>query len=268
MTSLRKKSTTKPWQQARWKKKREEILTERRFCEICSQGPEQGKVLVLHHPTEMEETKRIPLLSKERVIYQWFHDPRFRDAVKALDTEEPATVRRLACPRGHVTVRWNVTLSAFVCYPCGRRTEPARVAVEEIDWVSPQERHRVGRLLYARFKQLYIREAQAAADAHNNAASESNAQAFDFYMSLEGIKVLCRGCHLSIHKGLKRCPSCNKRWMNPRYQTCFECLPEKRKKEIQSNQEDEHSIHRWLELVDKKYRGEELTAEEEEEIYR
>ncbi len=57
------------------------------------------------------------------------------------------------------------------------------------------------------------------------------------YESLENAVVLCRRCHFASLKGMDLCPVCRKKYKSSRYETCFDCLPAKRKKEILERQE-------------------------------
>jgi uncharacterized Zn finger protein (UPF0148 family) len=255
---------TKPWQQAAWKAKRNSILTERPACEICGRGNEQGKTLVLHQPLELEQTQRITV---DQVVSRWFHAPEHAQLVVTLwqacqQEAQVQPVRRLACPMGHVHVRWELSRQTYVCYPCGAG-QPFPVEVAEIEWVSPHEKARMSRQVYRRFKALHLTQALAEVKAHNTKASA-------FSSSLEGVQVLCKGCHLAIHQGKKLCPSCKRRFT--KFATCFECLPEDEKARLRERQqararaawtaaqwEAEYPAYaehqQWLDMVDRAYDG-------------
>ena len=56
------------------------------------------------------------------------------------------------------------------------------------------------------------------------------------YESLENVVALCRRCHFASLKGMDICPVCRKKYKSLRYETCFDCLPVGRKKEILERQ--------------------------------
>ena len=55
---------------------------------------------------------------------------------------------------------------------------------------------------------------------------EKNSLTDEEYLSLEGIIILCRRCHLAVHRGMHLCPKCKKHYTHNQYDVCFNCLPE------------------------------------------
>lgn len=58
------------------------------------------------------------------------------------------------------------------------------------------------------------------------------------YESLEHAIVLCRRCHFASLRGMELCPVCRKKYKPLRYETCFDCLSDEKKKDIQEGQKE------------------------------
>jgi hypothetical protein len=79
------------------------------------------------------------------------------------------------------------------------------------------------------------------------------------YMSFENVQVICARCHYAGHKGKDLCPVCKKKYKLIKYETCFDCIPEDRKKKIEEKQREEEDFIREMdELDDKEYEEEEV----------
>lgn len=48
--------------------------------------------------------------------------------------------------------------------------------------------------------------------------------------SLVNAVVLCKRCHFASLKNMELCPVCRNKYKSIRYETCFDCLPEEKKK--------------------------------------
>ncbi|MHA1888995.1 MAG: hypothetical protein ACTSX0_13300, partial [Promethearchaeota archaeon] len=55
---------------------------------------------------------------------------------------------------------------------------------------------------------------------------------YDYYDFERNCIVLCRKCHYATEHGMDLCPVCKKKYKKKKYDTCFDCLPEDRKKKI------------------------------------
>ena len=223
---------SKPWMSREWKEKRKAILQERKVCEICGDGVNEGKVLVLHHPEELEQARLQPRVTPRKLLFQWYKEPANAAVVAEIQSRYPAaSVERKVCSRGHVSIR--ATAEGDQCLTCGRKNAKASLAVGVIDYVSQQESRRVGKAAWDTFVTDYLPEAEEAAAARNERIDAANSQAREFYLTLEGIQVLCGGCHWAIHRGQRWCSMCGQHWHSPRYEHCFYCLPEERQGQIQ-----------------------------------
>lgn len=60
--------------------------------------------------------------------------------------------------------------------------------------------------------------------------------------SLEHAIVLCRRCHFASLKGMEICPVCRKKYRSSRYETCFDCLSEEKKKDILAKQKEKKEL--------------------------
>jgi hypothetical protein len=60
--------------------------------------------------------------------------------------------------------------------------------------------------------------------------------------SLEHAIVLCRRCHFASLKGMELCPVCRKKYKSSRYETCFGCLSEEKKKDILAKQNEKKDL--------------------------
>lgn len=58
------------------------------------------------------------------------------------------------------------------------------------------------------------------------------------YESLEHAIVLCKRCHFASLRGMELCPVCRKKYKPLRYETCFDCLSDEKKKDIQERQKE------------------------------
>lgn len=65
--------------------------------------------------------------------------------------------------------------------------------------------------------------------------------------SLEHAVVLCKRCHFANMRGMEICPLCRKKYKVSRYETCFDCLPEEKKKDILMRQKEKKELLEGLE---------------------
>lgn len=91
-----------------------------------------------------------------------------------------------------------------------------------------------------KFKQLYHEwleenEIEELIEEEINKAEEESA-------SLEHAIVLCKRCHFASFRGMEICPVCRKKYKAPRYETCFDCLPDEKKKDILAKQKEKKEL--------------------------
>lgn len=65
--------------------------------------------------------------------------------------------------------------------------------------------------------------------------------------SLEHATVLCKRCHFACMRGMEICPVCRKKYKASRFETCFDCLPEEKKKDILIRQNGKKELPEGLE---------------------
>ena len=58
--------------------------------------------------------------------------------------------------------------------------------------------------------------------------------------------VLCRRCHHALHKGMKLCPVCKKNYCPVDADSCYDCLPEHMKFEIEQKKRDRDRLKKKL----------------------
>ena len=56
--------------------------------------------------------------------------------------------------------------------------------------------------------------------------------------SLEHAIVLCKRCHFASLRGMEICPLCRRKYKASKYETCFDCLPEEKKKKVLEKQKE------------------------------
>ena len=71
---------------------------------------------------------------------------------------------------------------------------------------------------------------------------EETRKAEEEYASLEHSTVLCKRCHFASLKGMELCPVCRKNYRSSRYETCFDCLPDEKKKDILERQKEKEDF--------------------------
>jgi hypothetical protein len=62
--------------------------------------------------------------------------------------------------------------------------------------------------------------------------------------SLTNAIPLCKRCHFARLRGMELCPVCRRKYKSPRFETCFDCLPERKKAEVLSKQKNEEGQYK------------------------
>lgn len=89
------------------------------------------------------------------------------------------------------------------------------------------------------FKQLYHEWLEE--NGIEELIEEEIKKAEEEYTSLEHAVVLCKRCHFANMRCMEICPVCRKKYKASRYETCFDCLPEEKKKDILERQKEKKS---------------------------
>ena len=102
------------------------------------------------------------------------------------------------------------------------------------------------------FKQLYNEWLEE--NGIEELIEEEIKKAEEEYASLENAIVLCKRCHFASMKGMEICPVCRKKYKASRYETCFDCLPEEKKKDILMRKKEKRELPGGLdEFPDKSF---------------
>jgi hypothetical protein len=67
--------------------------------------------------------------------------------------------------------------------------------------------------------------------------------------SLTNAIALCKRCHFASLKGLELCPVCKSKYKSPRYETCFDCLPEGKREEVLARQKKNEDLSKDLDQI-------------------
>ncbi|MDQ1274937.1 MAG: hypothetical protein QG610_510 [Euryarchaeota archaeon] len=89
------------------------------------------------------------------------------------------------------------------------------------------------------FKQLYHEWLEE--NGIEELIEEEIKKAEEEHTSLDHAVVLCKRCHFANMRGMEICPVCRKKYKASRYETCFDCLPEEKKKDILERQKEKKS---------------------------
>ncbi|WP_410508685.1 hypothetical protein RSJ42_18470 [Methanosarcina hadiensis] len=127
------------------------------------------------------------------------------------------------------------------------KTEPDHTDLEEQRIEKLIEDKREGN-----FKQLYNEWLEE--NGIEELIEEEIKKAEEEYASLENAIVLCKRCHFASMKGMEICPVCRKKYKASRYETCFDCLPEEKKKDILMRKKEKRELPGGLdEFPDKSF---------------
>lgn len=185
-----------------------EILKNGKVCEWCGSPNE----LCVHHPTD-----KFPSPSKIRsemngLIYSEFkkrYEEKYKDENKSVKTDK----------HKHVGVLSYHLISTQHKFEYDKSTEIIQYKKQK-----PTEKE----------KERFRKEFRVFKNKNKikNEIETLIKKADERYVSLQDTVVICKKCHFMAHKGYNICPKCKKGYKKKEYPTCFDCLPEKRKREI------------------------------------
>ena len=66
----------------------------------------------------------------------------------------------------------------------------------------------------------------------------------------EDIIILCKKCHFAFHHEMDLCPKCKKRYKKMSYSTCYDCLPDERRRKIEKDKAIMAEIERKDQVFD------------------
>jgi ribosomal protein L37AE/L43A len=222
---LKNKTSTKPWQTAAWKKLRAEYI-EGKVCSKC--GSHEN--LVIHH------LYNLPSYSGH---FRAVADRMLKELIDSNVIQ--STELKNGCPlcKYQSIYRRKKMKPVFKCIKCGHEFD--------IPIIVP-----TGRLTkedYKKFLTDYKDKIEEIVDEQRNSFFEEE------YMQFKDCIILCKKCHVLIHRGLDICPICGKNSKKINYPSCWECFqktPEgkKRKKEYDEYKKFEEEENAFLEMAD------------------
>lgn len=214
----------KPWQLSAWKRKRLELL-KGACCEWCG----STENLVIHHKRQI-----IPYALHRALVTQQLLATKVKEG-------EFKPLKRKVCPGcGYASIsKPRKTMKPkYKCYRCG-------VEFNEPAW---KPTGRLSREDWGKFITKYGAQIKETVLKQRDAFHER-------YMMLkrEDVTILCRRCHLALHKGLDLCPVCKTHYKKRSYPMCWECFKKTEKgkrvlERIEERKEAERLIpytHPW-----------------------
>ena len=208
----------KPWALAAWRKQREKLL-EGATCAWCG----SAENLVVHHTHETRNARK-------RIARPIIRDL-IREKVDSGEVSSTKTVLTFICPEcgSSQDVKGSVTTT---CKTCRTKVKLDQVKMIEVT----RSVYYLGQEGYKQFIKQYASEIEALVNAQCGTTPDEPE-----YTDLEQeTMVLCNRCHLALHKGMRLCPVCKRRYT--RYSSCYTCLPEAEKKRMQENRAYERKI--------------------------
>lgn len=213
-----KKDSKKPWNSKEWKEKRNETITDSSVCEFC--GSKEN--LVIHHPNSIN-FKKIKQLVNNRVYY-FFRE----DYSKKFPTKEEIKEHSGGKQHRHRSHDYWHELNVNHKF--------------EIDNSGMQERSVLSKEFKEfdklRFNELYVKFRQLNKDKIELAIEKAYADETEKYNNFEDIQIICKGCHWATHNDMDLCPICKNKYKKIKFNQCFDCLSNERKKEIEKINEE------------------------------
>lgn len=221
----------KSWNTKEWKRQRGEIIREKPICEWCG----KRKSYTIHHnyhPTRI-------LKERMYLIRRNVYEPLWKKAIEIfLQLKESLTELCPFCKSYKIRKRKTMT-PKFHCDNCGKEFEEA--IKKNVFFPTRPLYRRYVKLIFRKIKEenkeikgkideIYKKEREKVNEEYNNLRKDTVA--------------ICKKCNFIYHKfGKKPCSKCKERYINSRFETCFDCLDEKKKKGIiQKKKEQEESM--------------------------
>lgn len=197
----------KPWHSKEWKEKRIDILNERNICEKCGTTED----LCLHHP---KEDFRSPEEIRNAINNEAYREFKKDYSAKQQPKKPVHTGRHRHKSHNYwhqssVQHRYEIdesNMSWEEKIPSHTQKEKDGFKAEFNLW---KKKHDIKTLI-------------------ENEIEKENQR----YMALEGVMVLCKGCHKNIHMGRELCPICKKVYKELSARTCWYCRSDNEKKKI------------------------------------
>jgi len=205
-----------PWQSKEWLQKRDALLKDAK-CEYCG----SVEKLCVHHS---EHIFKSPRRVKCQMYSRFFNE--FKNLFIIMNTKKSTKTgnhRHKSHPYWHPINR--------------KHNNEIDESDIEIQYASPNptpDDKKQFKLEYEKWLKSIDAESLINAEIEKERLS---------YMSFENVQVLCNKCHIAHHRGKDLCPVCKTKYKTKRYETCWDCIPEERKKEIEAK---ERKFEMWL----------------------
>lgn len=209
-----------PWKSKEWKQKRDEIIKDAQ-CELCG----SLTYLCVHHPQHLFET---PYRVKQR-MYNTFYTQFIELFNKKHKIEKIKTGRHRHKSHDY----WHPAKTKH------------KTDIDESEIKIQYAKKQITTKEKEQFNKEY-HEWRKSINAEEKINKELEKER-EKYMSFENVQILCDKCHIAHHNGMNLCPVCKKKYKSMKYKTCWDCIPEERKKEIQ---DEKDKFEKWLREIE------------------
>lgn len=213
-----------PWQTKEWKQKRSELLKDAK-CERCG----STEKLQIHHPEHAFMPPRVLKLGLYNLFYKQFTDI-FEEKYGSRKPIKTGRHRHKSHPAWHPMDRVH-------------KLEVDKSNME-IEYIVPGPTPEEKVLFDTEYKE-WLKSIDA--EGQIKAILEKDKSR---YMSLEDIQIVCSKCHIAGHKGMDLCLLCKKNYKKRHYATCYNCMPEDRKKEIEERKKQDEEFIRMMDELE------------------
>ena len=238
----------KPWQTKQWKEMRKQRIGDR--CKQC--GSTDGPFVLQHFSHEQPEPP-----SKHTLVWELINEYGLYPG--------PPTIQKAGCPecrRSSLSERRTKT-PKWRCIKCHNEfddpifDDPIQVQVRSDSSAGKDEYNKwlgVRRDVYNDFLAEHgdvVEQRYGAALADYEAERQASDRK---YMSGEGTATFCKKCaFLWDKKDMRLCANCKEHYHHFRYETCFNCIPQWRKEEIEGAQKFAAEMDTVMESLEAAY---------------
>lgn len=232
----------KPWHSKEWKEMRNKIIGD--SCEQCGSTK---KPMVLQHFDHYKDLPKKP--SKSSVVWSLMLEREaFPPRPIVLRPACPDCKKRALSQRKTMKPIWR----CIGCHHVFDNPSSVEVAVDRRTGTEQFESFRKQcKVAFSEFLDSHIELVSERLNVKLKEYEKVKEASLSLYMSGEGTATFCKKCaYLWDVQGLKLCGFCRKGYHPFKYNSCFKCIPEWRKKEIAETKkfmEEMEARDRWLE---------------------
>ncbi len=219
----------KYFKDSEWKKKRKEIIKEDSACTWCG-----SKEFLAVRRKETEETKILPInefrFEKFKAEYN-IRKPGEEEVSIFLSEEESFLSEPILKVFKHYSSKdvWELKWQDVGKFLNLKRTEASKIKKTLRELL--KEQSKINWDNFAEDEELQEKIAKEY-EAYSKPRIERYKKCLP-----EDIIILCRRCNFASMNGMELCPICKKKYKGVKYDTCFNCLPSDRKKQISGEEE-------------------------------